>query len=47
MFQMEYGKHTHEYFWQFENGSGRAESHWQPLLQSISVQKRFAGAEAA
>ena len=46
-FQMEYGKHTHEYFWQFVTGNEHAQSPWQPVLQSIAVQRRFDGASQA
>jgi LmbE family N-acetylglucosaminyl deacetylase len=47
MFQMEYGRHTHEHFWQFTSGGKRWESIWQPLMEPFAEQQRFATAEAA
>jgi N-acetylglucosamine malate deacetylase 2 len=47
MFQMEYGRHTHEHFWQFTAGGERWESMWQPLMESSAAPRPFANVEAA
>ncbi|HXJ43896.1 MAG TPA: PIG-L family deacetylase [Bryobacteraceae bacterium] len=47
MFQMEYGKHTHEHFWQFAAGGARWEALRKLLIQPLGAQRPFALAEAA
>jgi LmbE family N-acetylglucosaminyl deacetylase len=47
MFQMEYGRHTHEYFWQFATGRERWDSLWQKFAEMGPVTRQLAPAEAA
>jgi LmbE family N-acetylglucosaminyl deacetylase len=47
MFQMEYGRHTHEYFWQFTSGQEQASDFWQRLAGLHTESHPYATAEAA
>jgi hypothetical protein len=47
MFQMEYGRHTHEYFWQFATGRERWDALWQRFAELGPVGRQLAAAEAA
>lgn len=42
MFQMEYGRHTHEYFWQFAVGRERPSHQWRGLFEQ-PVRQHVAG----
>lgn len=44
MFQMEYGRHSHEYFWQFAAGSERCDRLWREIAP---VSRQLAEVEAA
>ncbi len=47
MFQMEYGRHTHEHFWQFAAGGERREAVWRPLLRHFAADSLLTPAVAA
>ncbi|MCU1326754.1 MAG: LmbE family protein [Bryobacterales bacterium] len=47
MFQMEYGRHTHEYFWQFSTGRAQGQGFWKRLQALSPEERRFTNAEAA
>ena len=47
MFQMEYGRNTHEYVWQFATGQERWDGLWQRFGEPGPVDQQLAGAEAA
>ena len=47
MFQMEYGRHTHEHFWQFAVARDKWEPIWESSILPIAAEPRHATAEAA
>ena len=47
MFQMEYGRHTHEYFWQFATGRERWDALWQRFAELGPASLQLVAAEAA